>query len=114
MALEYSLGLEKPVLFIDVPRRIRNPDWQELNIEPMESAIRSLVGRIVAPSELQQVPPRIRELLAQRVEMIDRMRELRQQMVFRLGSSVTDGADELVRIAVQQTQMRQQRDSSRG
>ena len=35
MAIEYALALEKPVLFIDLPRRVRNPDWQALEIEPM-------------------------------------------------------------------------------
>ena len=49
MALEYSMGLEKPVLFIDVPRRIRNPNWRELEIEPIENTIREQVGEIVSP-----------------------------------------------------------------
>jgi hypothetical protein len=114
MALEYSMGLEKPVLFIDVPRRIRNPDWQELGIEPMESAIRSQVGAIVAPGELQQVPHEIHELLARRAELLDHMRKLRQQMVFRLGHSITDGANELARIADEQTGLRHQRDARLG
>lgn len=114
MALEYSLGLEKPVLFIDVPRRIRNPDWQELGIEPMESAIRSQVGAIVAPEDLEQVPLRIRELMNRRAELVDHMRRLRQQMVFRLGHSIADGADELARIADRQTRLREQRDTRGG
>jgi YidC/Oxa1 family membrane protein insertase len=46
MALEFAWGLEKPVLFIDVPRRIRNPNWHELGIEPIESAVRDQVGEI--------------------------------------------------------------------
>lgn len=114
IALEYSLGLEKPVLFIDVPRRIRNPDWQELDIEPMESAIRSQVGAIVAPEDLQQVPQKIVELMTRRVELVSHLRELRQQMVFRLGSSITEGADELARIADRQTRLRKQRDATGG
>jgi YidC/Oxa1 family membrane protein insertase len=99
MALEYSLGLEKPVLFIDVPRRIRNPDWQELDIEPMESAIRNKVGEIVAPTALSVVPEKIRGLLSRQAEFTGQMRELRNQMVYRLGHSVPDGAAELLRIA---------------
>ena len=99
MALEYSLGLEKPVLFIDVPRRIRNPDWQELGIEPMESAIRGMVGEIVAPKELGEVPEKIRGLLSRQLEFTGQMRELRNQLVFRLGHSVPDGARELARIS---------------
>ena len=49
MAMEYAMGLEKPVLFIDVPSRIRNPNWQELGIEPVETTIREQVGEVLAP-----------------------------------------------------------------
>ncbi|HKX57208.1 MAG TPA: hypothetical protein VJN01_13945, partial [Xanthomonadales bacterium] len=83
-------------------------------IEPMESAIRSQVGAIVAPDELQQVPHKIRELLERRAELLDHMRELRRQMVFRLGHSISDGADELARIADQQTRLRHERDARDG
>jgi YidC/Oxa1 family membrane protein insertase len=114
MALEYSLGLEKPVLFIDVPRRIRNPDWQEWGIEPMESAIRSEVGEVVAPIELALAPEKILSLLSRRSEFTSHMRELREKMVFRVGSSVPDGADELVRIADRQCQLREDRDATHG
>lgn len=114
MALEYSLGLEKPVLFIDVPRRIRNPHWQELAIEPMESAIRSQVGEIVAPDQLQLVPDKVKELLSRRSGFISHMRELRQQLVFNLGSSITEGAKELARISDQQTQLRLEKTESHG
>src|SRR5256886_16762459 len=37
MAIEYALGLGKPVLFVDVPPRIRNPNYAELGLEPMRS-----------------------------------------------------------------------------
>ncbi|MDZ4731273.1 MAG: CDP-glycerol glycerophosphotransferase family protein [Xanthomonadales bacterium] len=109
MALEYSLGLEKPVLFIDVPRRIRNPDWQEWGIEPMESAIRSQVGEIVALDELERAPEKILHLLSCRADFTNRMRALREQMVFRMGHSVADGANELARIAERQCELRQSR-----
>jgi hypothetical protein len=99
MALEYAWGLEKPVLFIDVPRRIRNPNWQELGIEPIESAIREQVGEIVAPDALDQAPAAIERLLADSNRFRARMREMRETMVFRLGHSVPDGAAEIARLA---------------
>jgi YidC/Oxa1 family membrane protein insertase len=99
MALEYSMGLEKPVLFIDVPRRIRNPNWRELGMEAMESAIRTEVGEIVSPEALEEAPGAVRRLVADPGRFRARMRELRETMVFRLGHSVPDGAAEIVRIA---------------
>ena len=99
MALEYSMGLEKPVLFIDVPRRIRNPNWRELGIEPIEASIRSEVGEIVAPGRLEEAPGAVERLLAHPERFRQRMRELRETQVFRLGHSIPDGAAEIVRLA---------------
>ena len=106
MALEYALGLEKPVLFIDVPRRIRNPNWRELGLEPVESTIRDQVGEIVSPDALDQAPAAIGRLLADPGRFRARMRELRETMVFRLGHSIPDGAAEIARIADERRQAR--------
>lgn len=114
MALEYSLGLEKPVLFIDVPRRIRNPRWQELEIEPMESVIRNQVGHIVSPDQLHMVPAGIEALLSRRSEFTSHIRELRKQLVFNLGSSIVEGAKELARISERQAQRRLEKTGSHG
>lgn len=102
MALEYGLGLEKPVLFIDVPRRIRNPNWQELGIEPMENSMRTRLGEVLEPDRLQDAPAAIERLLADPGRLRDEVRKLRETVVFRLGHSVPDGATEIARLADQQ------------
>ncbi len=107
MALEYAMGLEKPVLFIDVERRIRNPNWQELGIEPVEETIRGLVGEIVSPDALAEAPPAIERLLADPERFRAKMRELRETMVFRLGNSVPDGAAEIARLADERRSVRE-------
>jgi YidC/Oxa1 family membrane protein insertase len=114
MALEYALGMEKPVLFIDVPRRIRNPDWQELGIEPIESAIRSKIGTIISPGHIQQVDTAIYDLLARKDEFALRARELRPEVVFRPGHSISAGAAEIARLADQQKAVRLGRNLSNG
>jgi CDP-glycerol glycerophosphotransferase (TagB/SpsB family) len=50
-ALDYAFGLKKPVLFIDVPRKINNPDYQDIGIEPFEVTIRNKIGTIVQPED---------------------------------------------------------------
>lgn len=45
-ALEYAFALDKPVLFCDVPRKINNPDYLNLGLEPLEVAIRQRIGEI--------------------------------------------------------------------
>jgi YidC/Oxa1 family membrane protein insertase len=110
MALEYAWGLEKPVLFVDVPRRIRNPNWQDLGIEPLESAIREQVGEIVAPDGLAEVPAAVERLLADPERFRARMREMREALVFRLGHSVPGGAREIARLADERAAARRERE----
>jgi YidC/Oxa1 family membrane protein insertase len=109
MALEYAWGLEKPVLFIDVPRRIRNPNWRELGIEPIESSIRSQVGEVIAPDNLGEAPVAVARLLAEPERFRARMREMRETMVFRLGHSIPDGAAEIARLADERQRERLER-----
>jgi len=114
MAIEYALGLEKPVLFVDLPRRVRNPDWQALDIEPQEAAIREQAGDIVSPQNLQEVPERITRLLENQDDFRKRMVELRSQMVFNIGSSIEAGAGEIARLAEEKAVERQAREQSHG
>ncbi len=106
MALEYAMGLERPVLFIDLPRRIRNPNWRELGIEPIEASIRHQVGEIVSPDALREAPAAIERLVDDPDRFRKKMRELRETMVFRLGRSVPDGAAEIARLADQRAAAR--------
>lgn len=112
MALEYAMGLEKPVLFIDVPRRVRNPDWEKLGLEPVESSIRERVGAILSPQALTEAPDLIRRLLEQPEAFRQRMAALREEMVFRLGHSIPDGAREIARIADELKAAREQLDDT--
>lgn len=106
MALEFALGLEKPVLFIDVPRRIRNPNWRELGIEPIEDTIRTQVGEIVSPGALQDAPEVIERLLRDPDTFLAKIQGMRESLVFRLGHSIPDGAGEIARLARERSAVR--------
>ncbi|MGH6820957.1 MAG: hypothetical protein ACREDU_08880, partial [Methylocella sp.] len=114
MALEYAFGLEKPVVFVDVPRRVRNPDWQKLGLEPIESAIRGQIGTVISPAHIEMIPAAIRQMLEHRIDFTERMKILREQRVFRLGHSIPDGAAEIVRLAGEQEKRRLARGVQRG
>lgn len=52
VAIEYAFGTERPVLFLDVPYKIRNKNFKELNIEPFELSIRSKIGIVIPPEKM--------------------------------------------------------------
>jgi len=111
MALEYSMGLEKPVLFIDVPRRIRNPNWRELGIEPLESSIREMVGEVLSPESIDQAPAAVERLLSVPSRFREQVRRLREEGVFNLGQSVQAGAKEIARLADERHRARLEREA---
>jgi hypothetical protein len=46
-ALEYAFGLNKPVMFMDAPRKINNPFYEDIELEPLECSIRDKIGCIL-------------------------------------------------------------------
>lgn len=97
--MDYGLGLEKPVLYIDVPPKSRNETWQELGIEPFESFIRDKIGAVLAPDRLTEAPGVIKQLLADPDQFRRSVAALRDEWVYNLGTSSTAAADAVARIA---------------
>ena len=91
-ALEYSLGLQKPVLFIDVPAKVNNPSWQDLNITPLEDHYRSQVGEILSPEQIDLVPECVARLLSNRGNFARNIEMLRETHIYNLGKSGSEGA----------------------
>ena len=63
IALEYALGTERPVLFIDVPVKIKNKKFQELGIEPTELKLRNKIGKVISVGQIPQISEHVAELL---------------------------------------------------
>ena len=99
--MDYALGLEKPVLYIDVPVKARNDWWPSLGIEPFEVYIRDKIGAIVTPENLADVPAKILELLKDPAAFRGNIEQLRSDWVFNLGNSAEAGARAIAELAAQ-------------
>jgi len=98
-AFEYAFGFERPVLFVDVPRKINNPDYESLSLIPVEVSIRTEIGDVVSPDNLDGIPGAIAALCADQPGFVDRVRRIREQTVFNVGQSGEIGAEYLAQIA---------------
>jgi hypothetical protein len=92
IALEYAFGTERPVLYIDVPRKVHNDRYEELGIEPFEVCMRDELGVIVAPEELKTVVDVVKRLIGERDAYRQKIKDLRSRNVFNFGSSGEVGA----------------------
>lgn len=103
VALEYALGTERPVLFLDVPVKVNNEKYRDLNIEPLELATRAKIGVIVKPEELATVPSVISHLISAAPQYKSTIIKLREQYVFHFGKSAQIGANYIQRLISQET-----------
>ena len=97
-ALEYAFGLERPVLFLDMPRKVNNQDYWKLDIEPLEVWVRGEIGKVVAPDSLEQVPDTIAKLCADPAGFKQKVAKIRDRSIFNLGRSGQVAADHIERI----------------
>ena len=97
-AIEYALGLEKPVIFIDTPPRVRNPNWKELKSEPLEMSMREKVGQIISPTKLNDLASVITQLLRNDQNFPGQMKSLRKEFVYNLGLSEIVGPKEIKKL----------------
>jgi len=97
--MDYGLGLEKPVLYIDVPPKSRNDTYHELEMEPFESYVRDKIGAILSPERLAEAPAMILQLLENPDQFRERVRQLREKSVFNLGCSSAAAARAVVEVA---------------
>jgi CDP-glycerol glycerophosphotransferase (TagB/SpsB family) len=92
-AIEYAFGLEKPVIFIDLPRKINNPDYQKIHFEPFEVFVRPKVGVVIPPDRLEEVLCQIEKLCSNSDFFKSEIRKLRSENIFNIGTSGVIAAD---------------------
>lgn len=93
IALEFSFGTGKPVLFIETVLKQTNPDWKELGIEPVENRLRSEIGVTILTTELNQVQEKISELKNMSYDFAGKMLQLKKDLFYNSDESYKNGLD---------------------
>ena len=90
--MEFAFGLERPVLFIDVPRKVNNQHYEELGIDTIEVSYRQEVGIVLPLDEINKVPEKI-EILYRKSEIFQKkIKRIRAKNIYNLDESAIIGA----------------------
>lgn len=57
--IEFALSGRGPVAFIETPRKVRNPYWQEISPDSVEALTRAALGPVVPMSDLRSLSARL-------------------------------------------------------
>jgi len=97
ISLEYAFTFERPVVFIDTPKKILNPDSGDITMEPIEISIREKIGHIVSTNNLEKIPEIIKNLENENL-MSEQIRKIRSETVYNIGNSAKIGAEIIEKI----------------
>ena len=92
ISLEYAFTFERPVIFIDVPKKILNPNSGNISLEPIEISIRHKVGYVIQPTKIEEISNLITSL-NKNEKNSEKIRGIRSKTVYNIGKSALVGAE---------------------
>lgn len=96
IAFEYAFSTLKPVLFINTPMKVVNPDYKKLACVPIDIELRNKVGISLDETELTDLVSSVERLLYDNQFSASSLRKLRDQYVYNVGCSGKAGAEYII------------------
>ena len=91
ISFEYAFVFEKPVIFIDLPQKILNSNYKELEIEPFEIRWREKVGTIISVNNLEKILEFLNTYDQPSLKI--QIQKIRSSTIYNIGNSNKVGAD---------------------
>jgi hypothetical protein len=98
ISFEYAFTFERQVIFIDVPKKVLNLNSDLISLKPIEISLRREIGHVVQPDKLEDILPILKTMNVDDVTTSQKIRHIRSQTVFNIGSSATFGADYILQL----------------
>lgn len=84
---EFAFVTKRPVLFIDTPMKIMNPEYDRIDVTPINISLRNVIGRSVAVGELDKIDDIIADMLVEREKYEDIITSVRSERIYNIGKS---------------------------
>ena len=101
ISFEYAFTFERPVIFIDVPKKILNPNFHDISLEPIEISYRDKIGFVVSPHELKTIPDLIYKSKNNNLSIIESIKKIRSRTIYNLGESAIIGAQYIQKLTTE-------------
>ena len=95
---EYAFVCERPVIYVDVPKKAYNKEYEKIGLEPFEISIRDKIGEIVSIQNIETIPERIEFLYSHGNNFENKIQKIRNDAIFNIGESGKVTANEIIRI----------------
>ena len=97
IAFEYAYTTKKPVLFVDTPMKIMNPDYKKIDVEPFNIWVRNEIGEIVSVENCKNINITVNKMLNDSTRYEDKINKLVNESVYNIGHSGEIGANYIIK-----------------
>ncbi|MBP3892240.1 MAG: membrane protein insertase YidC [Solobacterium sp.] len=87
VAYEYIFSTKKPVLFINTPMKIMNPEYQKIGVEPVNIYMRDVFGTTLKLDELDKTRETVERLLKDSDKYKESITDFVNQNIYNVGHS---------------------------
>ena len=98
ISFEYAFTHEKPIIFIDVPKKEFNPESTKFLDMPIEITTREKIGKIVSPDDIKQISEILEKIINEQIKYQKQIKDVRKNIVFNLGKSSDIGIENILNI----------------
>lgn len=89
---EYAFTTQRPILFVNTPMKVENPDYQKISTVPLNILLRDKLGKSLELEQLNQVADCVEYLINHREEYDKEINSLAHKYLYNLGASAEAGA----------------------
>ena len=94
---EYAFTTYRPVMYINTPMKVMNPEWQNIEYPPLNIFLRDQLGKSLDVDCLDQAAETARYLLENSDVYREKIQELAQEYVYNLDASAEAGARYIIK-----------------
>lgn len=86
---EFAFVTKRPVLFINTPMKIMNPEYDKIKTKPINITLRSVIGKEIEVDDVSSVNSVINEMLVHMKDYESIIEKTRSEHVYNIGKSST-------------------------
>ena len=93
---EYAFTTEKPVISIDTPMKIMNPEYKKIKVEPFNIWAREEIGEVVKMKDVDNINSVVKKMLKDPKKYQKKIANLKKDSMYHIGNSAEIGAEYII------------------
>lgn len=93
---EYAFTTEKPVISIDTPIKVMNPEYKKIKVEPFNIWAREQIGEVIKVKDVKNINSVVKKMLKDPKKYQKKISALKKDSVYNIGNSAKVGAEYII------------------